>query len=355
MNSDPEPRSSSHRPSTWIIIAAVVATAALIAGLVAIFSQEGDRLLNGTPAAPADDRSEGQRAEAAAAPSATPAPETLPATEGTVSATCTLDAGVPNAQTQRVEHVQRCDVDDGGVQPFAVPQTIALSVVTAGAANDSARSFVSADGSGYVTAGYVLGSDSEYWFVGGAPGVGSFAGLPIHFAGRSGADGAVVYDWYLTDGLPPASNVASDGETTEVTFTCERTADPDADGTTTNAGAETGTGDEGTGDVAAPVRQSCTYEGDDPRFIPLSNDDPAVVTASGGGAGRFGSTRFFAAAYESGTIRTGLIDDVGVLRFAGLAEGAGELSGTLVHEIGWGAMGADGSATGTIRMTALPG
>jgi len=88
--------------------------------------------------------------------------------------------------------------------------------------------------------------------------------------------------------------------------------------------------------------------------VPTSSADQAVLTASGGGAGRFGTTRFFAATYESGSIRTGLVESTGVLRFAGVATGSGELDGLLVHEIGWGETSADGTATGVIEMTATP-
>jgi len=342
MNSDDDPSPPPNRPSTWIILAAVLATVALIGGLITIFSQEGDRLLNGTPAARADD----QPARPAAAPTVPPAPETLPAIEGTVTASCTLDEGTPNAQTRRIEYEQRCALDEATPQPFEVPQTIALSVVTGEPANGTARSFVSADGRGYVTAGYVLGS--EQWFVGGAPGAGDFAGLPIHFTGHSGADGGVVYDWYVDDGPPPVSateGAADVAASAEVTFVCVPTPP---------ASADTASGNSTAPDDAPVLRQSCTYDGDDPRFVPTSSADQAVLTASGGGAGRFGTTRFFAATYESGSIRTGLVESTGVLRFAGVATGSGELDGLLVHEIGWGETSADGTATGVIEMIATP-
>jgi hypothetical protein len=377
MTTESEPSPPPKRPSTWIIVAAALATAALILGLVTIFSQEGDRLLNGTAAAPAEDRGDARAAGPAAGPDPAvdePAPpETLPADQGTVTATCTVGPGAPNAQTGRTEYEERCALDDADVEPFATPQPIALSVVADASTDGPARSFVSADGSGFVTAGYVLTTDDltgddEQWFVGGAPGVGPFAGTSIHFTGRAGADGATVYDWYVDDGLPPTTPTSLEtgsagtgsaetgsagtgsaetgsaetgsAETGEVRFVCERTVDATERAGTTDPAAE-------------PIRQSCTYEGDDPRFVPTADADQAVVTASGGGAGRFGSTRYFAATYESGAVRTGLVDADGVLRFTGLAEGTGELSGLLVHEIGWGETNADGSVSGIIRMTAL--
>jgi hypothetical protein len=255
------------------------------------------------------------------------------------------------AQSHRIEHDQQCVLAPVDPQPFASPQPISLSVVADGSPTVAARSFVSADGRGYVTAGYVRdddGAGSAGRFVGAAPGVGAFAGLTIHFAGRSEPDGTIVLHWYVGDG-PAPPDATGDEPTAEVEFRCEEVPAAAAPG-------DTGTTDA---DATAPsgpvtVEQSCTYTGDEPHAIPEDGTSRAVLTATGGGAGRFGETRFVAATYDSGTVRTLLVDPDGTVRFAGLAAGTEAGADTLVDELGWGRLDAGGATTGVIRLTTVP-
>jgi len=100
--------------------------------------------------------------------------------------------------------------------------------------------------------------------------------------------------------------------------------------------------------------QTCTYSGSDARLVPQPGTQTLVIYEVDDGIETVDGTRYFTMVTDSGIVRTGIIDQLGVIRFVGTQNGTGELAQTLVHELAWGQFDAEGSLTAEVKMYTVP-
>ncbi len=321
---DPDRKPPTTRPKPWLMVTAAAAAVLVIVGVVVATSGNDDEGGQVTTVDP----------EPTAAPTETPESEPEPdpdplATQGAIGGICQTGTPVENTDTGRPESNQRCTFNAADDPPFAesteatVAQTSSASGVTA---------VISGDGAGVASAGYE--ARAPFQGIGIAPGSGAYEGETIYMLLSAAGTDRIGIVWQLDDGPFPAPEPGPDEIVAEVTFECVLTF-LDDDGS------------------VATYDQRCTYDGDDPRFVPepetstllVDRGDPLLEAAAG--------LQFASAVSDTQTLRNGILEDDSVIRWRGVRAGTGEFEGRTIDEIAWGNTDDAGTTSGTIWMTAL--
>ncbi len=382
---DPDTNKLNKRPRTGMLVAASVAAIALVGGLVVVANRDDDAppadrpdpvptvavtdpAIAGDAAESVDDStsvvdpsSSRRRRTSGRRPEVRPRPRRRRPTARSCrrSSRLTCHAGsliVPTCTNGEAVSDARTTVDRRRTGPATssastpnrsrLIQVVELSLLEdVGTPESPAGAFVSLGDNGFMNAGLLWDS--------GTRGVGSespkvrtiTSGEPIWLSADSmqNADGSldeIDARWWSTEGPRPAA--AEDSElTAEVTVVCEQVP---VEGEFVSAD------------------QTCTYEGDDPRFVPEPESGRFVLfpadfatTANGSGAV---FNDYFTATLGDTTIRAGLVEGFQFVRWVGIRPGTGEFEGLLIQEHGWvetvqGTSG-ESTATGVIQMTVLP-
>lgn len=326
-----------------------IGTALAVLGLVASACGASGGATDTTAAAPAEVRDLEQEVAATEVPDVEPVttttevpdvepvttttvetaePESQPAasalTSGEVSGNCAyafvgqIDVGAVLDQSCRISPENSSALPDEFGQQFIQFAAVQGTATPAGGATVVAGG---SDGA-FVLAGTVLADTARLVAV--TRGVREFEGSTVHVVVFSPAspDGRFTMDWFVGDEAPLDPIV--DETSAMVEFEC-----------TLAGGAE-----------------SCTYEGNDDRFVPGDDDRTLATIVPDGVTDPIDGVSIFTSAAPDGAFRAGLDDENGLRRFVGLREGTGEFEGGLIAEEGWGQL--DGNTfIGTMRLTVL--
>ena len=195
---------------------------------------------------------------------------------------------------------------------------------------DSTISLLGLSDSSHIYSGIAHGPDGR--FFSSVLGTDDYADEVIHMIGHSPGDGAITFDWYVGDDLPPFGAIGDFDETINIGIECVPTEVP---------------ADAASGVTAA---ETCTYTSDDPRFTLAPSTDLIWGVDAGEYGVATGTVSYYNAMTDSGAVRGGLVDDEGVRRWAGVIDGLGDVDG-VVHEIGWAQTDADGVTTGVMLVS----
>lgn len=341
---DPDKHPSRNRPRPWLMVTAAAAAVLIIVGIVVAASGGDDNpedpnrvtAVDPGPTAPdTDPTTEGEPGEGEPAEdgdgedavAGDPATDEPLATQGSIDGSCLFGPARPNPATGRDEADQDCKFDPADNPPFA--ETGDWTLALDGSGTELAGALVGGGPDGFAYAGYLYG---PAFFVGILPGAGAYEGETVYVAGNSPGDGTVPFHWHIGDGPFPAPEAGPDEEVAEISFECVLTA-LDDDGS------------------VATFEQSCTYDGDDPRFVPepetftllLDRGDPLLEATPG--------LQFASAVSDDQTLRNGILDTESVIRWRGVRAGTGDFEGRLVDEVAWGMDDGAGVTSGTIWMT----
>lgn len=264
----------------------------------------------------------------------TPVPEEPLSSQGQVLVQCDFsEAGAPNERydaTGRFRINNPCTDRSDGPQPVDVGQMLSFEIIDEGPQLEVATALLGFSDSSHIYSGTAQGANGR--FFSSVLGTGDYADEVLHMVGHSPGDGAITFDWYVGDGPPPFGAVGEFDETVEIAIECVPTGIP---------------ADAATGVTAA---ETCTYTSDDPRFtLPSSTDLIWEIDAGEDGAAT-GTIALYNAVTDSGTVRGGLVDDQGVRRWAGVADGLGDVDG-VVNEIGWAQTDGAGVTTGVMLVS----
>ena len=236
----------------------------------------------------------------------------------------------PNPDTGRLEASQDCTFEQADDPPFAETGNWHIAFDLDRATTELAEAIIGGGPEGFVYAGYINGPGN---FVGIFPGTGDYEGESIYATGTSPGSGTVPFRWHIGDGPFPAPEAGPDEEVAEVTFQCVLTF-LDDDGS------------------VATYDQRCTYDGDDPRFVPEPETFTLLVDTSDPLLEAAADLQFATATSETQTLRNGILEDGSVIRWRGVRAGTGEFEGRIIDEIAWGNTDDAGTTSGTIWMTA---
>jgi hypothetical protein len=334
------------------MVAASVAVLALIGGLIFAGTRADEDLVPAdqpVPTVPADPVDEAD--PEVSTPLEPDADATRP-TSGTISGglDCSHGPTSEDVELNRRVTAQSCPPDpDNAGGPFPnefVERATIIELNDPGLPVDvPATQFVRITTTGDISAGLLTTNDDRdpdarnIRLVGIAAGANDYEGVTIHTSSRflASNDAGSGLDWYIDDGSHTIPNSEVVELTSNVTITCEGVLVDDGDPTT-----ET-------------YDQTCNYVGADARLVPQPNTQRVVIFEADESVEAIDGTRYITMVTDSGTIRAGIIDRDGVIRFVGMTDGSGELEGTLVHELAWGQADARGGITAEGQIFTLPG
>ena len=335
---DPDTNRLSKRPRTGLLVAACLAAAALVGGLVVIGARDNETTPADLPepTVPAVEPAIGGDPEAAPVivdpePPAEPdaavdptdevdgevLPPVEPASAGSAGATCLFGPPTGNGGDTRTILEQTCTFDDPATLPFEAPQDIELAVLDTRAVEAvGAAPFTSIADSGMLTAGYSYADGGLARFVGVARGSGDYDGQRITITGLGQGSVDATYDWTTdtTFATPPGASDAS----SEVAIECELT----------NFRLD----DE---DEARVFDQACTFSGDDPGYVPgpLSGPFRQFDTDPSGNGVRIDDFTYFTTELGDDVLFSGLVTVQGQPRFVSVWPGTGDQEGMLIHGV----------------------
>lgn len=266
------------------------------------------------------------------------ATETLPPVEletrGIMQSTCEIGLleGDPEVS---MTAPQTCDID-GDPLPVRAEEQISLTLL-ASEPTVATELFVSTSDDGFLSAGYSYDENLHVRLVATQPGVGEYEGEAIRQLSRDGADGFIM-EWSTDVDDAPLPTTEEGGISAQITITCS---------------AIYIEGD----DISQVLEQTCSYAGDDARFVPepevitirLFAADPDVTVLAPG------TPAFITGTTDSGTAMAGITTGVdSIVRAVGVRPGTGEFDGMLIHDVMHLIVDDAFNVTGTISSTVYP-
>lgn len=350
----PNDHDPSRRNRTWLLIAASVAAIALVGGLIVAASRTGDDNAPAdrptVPSTPTSDPGEtgetdgeltvdpnAEQETGAAPPPTILADDTLPPvslqTTGTWTGTCAFGNFLMNDDGS-LTAPQTCS-QEGDPLPAPAQDRISLTLFV----NDDElqnEPFLSVSDSGTISAGYNYPPNGGAYFVGLAPGVGDYDGEQVHFLGHSPFSSGTRSDWTIDpDDAPLPSTADEVGISAEVAVSC----------------TPTGGGLEG---IALVLEQACTFDGDDPRFVPDDTVFRTRLISPDGEPYADQRPAFVIGEGDDRYVVGGIAEDFVVIRAVGHRSGSGEFEGMEIHDVIHFESDPEGNLTGTMRSTVYP-